>query len=159
VDVSLDGRIASSSGKNNPYRSRNPEMIQLWEAATGIRTHVLDGGYGAGRVAFSPDGSLLASVNNRNLRHLKSGKLRRSVRNVKRVHSVAFSHDGLLLAYVSDGKLHILSVRTGSLKRLVENDFVGPVAFSPVDSLVAITSYAGDRLVQVWEVIRDNVRP
>jgi WD40 repeat protein len=112
-------------------------------------------------VAFSPDGSVLAtsSVDGTvKFWRVPDGKLLRVLRHPMGVTSVDFSRDGRWIASGSyDGRVRVWSVGDGKLARTLagHDGTVWTVAFSPDGASVA--SGGEDRLVRVWRT-RDGAQ-
>jgi WD40 repeat protein len=123
-------------------------------------------------VAFSPDGSLLASGSNDSwfggavrLWDVKTGKLRTTLEtSISAVSSVAFSPDGSLLAAASGGgdigeSVIFWDVKTGKIVAILRGwkdfDDVSSVAFSLDGSLLATGSFSHDGsggIVKLWAI-------
>jgi len=108
-------------------------------------------------VAFSPDGSLLASGSLDSTIKLWDVRSRTLVVTLEghsyAVSSIAFSPDGSLLASGSGDKtVKLWDVRSRTLVATLEghSEYVSSVAFSPDGSLLA--SGSGDKTVKLWDV-------
>jgi WD40 repeat protein len=108
-------------------------------------------------VAYSPDGSLIASASrDRTIRlwRVSDGVLLRTLRgHTYTVNSVAFSPDGNLIASAStDATIRLWRVSDGVLLRTLtgHTSDVYSVAFSPDGNLIASASW--DRTVRLWRV-------
>ncbi|HEV3257262.1 MAG TPA: WD40 repeat domain-containing protein, partial [Gemmataceae bacterium] len=136
--------------------------LRLWDAGTGKEVRVLGkfslGGGFAQRMAFSPDGSLLAAPDRDRTVHLWQVATGKEVHLLKgfqdQISSMAFSPDGKALAVGTGGKngATIRDVATEkelrALKSWGEADLI---AFSPNGKVLAlVASYGG--LTQLWDV-------
>jgi WD40 repeat protein len=160
---------SEATGSSNPALARL-EAVAAWRldhtaqagyamlaAAVLPLTAVLGGPGQEYAVAFSPDGSLMATNGGAGTQ-LWNVKTRTVAATLpagyqNTVYSVAFSPDGSLMAAGGNGKTQLWDVRT---RRLIgtlpgdSGDFVESVAFSPDGSLLATDgSYAG---TQLWNV-------
>jgi WD40 repeat protein len=159
VAVSPDGRLlATCSGVPDVFdarRLRSP--IRLWDARTGalVRTLPIEGGPTI-QIAFSPDGTLLASSGwDQAIRlwEVASGtRVRLLTGPTNVIENVAFARDGRRLASADeDGVVRVWDLATG-LEVLVlrgHTSFLQDVAFSP-DGKRLIS--AGDEgVIRVWD--------
>lgn len=109
-----------------------------------------------GRIAWSPDGSLLASPSMDSTVRLwdaETGELRHILEGYREeVYSVAFSPDGNLLATGGNSNVRLWRLASGRCERTLEghSKFVDSVAFAPSGRLLASGSV--DTTVRIWEI-------
>jgi WD40 repeat protein/transcriptional regulator with XRE-family HTH domain len=138
-------------GAGTSHRLYGPSGALLW-------TSWQKGPYS---LAFSPDGSLLASGGRDAtvwLMDPQSGRKLQTLKHSSGVFAVAFSPDGRLLASgCADGELRLWEREKGSLTTLTlilsvqTNCCVSGLAFAPDSGTLAGTSL-GDRTVKLWDV-------
>jgi WD40 repeat protein len=155
-----DGKVLASAG-GNPYRrepdGRQRSEVKVWDARDGRLLHTLDGLAGmARRVAYSPDGKLLAATVDGVVRlwTAADGKPQRSLGGGRRSpDDLAFSPDGKSLAAASVAGFVVLwDVATGKeLRRLSVKARPSRLAYRPDGKHLAVGCLqpAG---VQVWDV-------
>lgn len=150
VVYSLDGSRLASVGRDS--------QVIVWESATGqqLWRFAAPGGDGPYRVAFSPDGSLLATglfSGATLLMDAATGAEVRRLPGTSRINGLAFSPDGKLLATTgNDGLVHIWDVVSGAPLRTLSGHGgqTYGVAFSPDGRRLATSSV--DATLRVWDV-------
>jgi RNA polymerase sigma factor (sigma-70 family) len=158
VAISSEGKTAFSGGRFGD--------AHVWDAATGKEAPRLDTpGVASPRLAFSPDGKVMASVPQQGgdgrLWDTATGKELRPLKGMpKWPNAVAFSPDGRLLA-VGAGEgprfITLWDVATGRrLRDFAEQGWVLSLAFSPDGRLLA--SGHDDNKVRLWEVATGGER-
>ena len=154
VRFSPDGtRLASVGG----VLGKSGE-IKLWDAATGHETLNIDGKDLFYDVAFSPEGSRIATAGADKLVRVWDAKSRQELLicsgHTDRVLGVAFSPSGTRIAsFGAEGTVRVWDARSGDQVFLLSTGFSRDtegrnVAFSPDGTLIA--SGGGDR-VKLWD--------
>ena len=132
----------------------------MWDVETGARQQFSEETPGRiSALAFSPDGSLLASTSllehHVRLWDLKTRRVSRLLTgHARSVNSVAFSPDGSLLATAgNDGVLGLWKVETGRRRATLAGHALSlrTVAFSPDGRMLALTTWDDDD-VRLWNV-------
>jgi WD40 repeat protein len=141
------GVLLFSLALSGPVWAQGAPAI-LWQQADG-----------AGTVAFSPSGQLVASAGGGTtirLRRAADGVLVRSITDKSGINSVVFSPDGTLLAdgrtNGSSSNLKLFRVADGTLVQTLagHSNATRSVAFSPNGALLA--SGGDDRTAKLWRV-------
>jgi WD40 repeat protein len=141
VVISSDGQILASAGYD--------KTVKLWDTRTGQERMELDRNTGPGLapcIAMATNGQLLALANTNTgavkLWDPRRGKeLRTLTGHTARVHSMAFSGDGLLLASASGDKtVKVWDTATGGERRTLHQDRYSPgaIALSTNGRLLAL---------------------
>jgi WD40 repeat protein len=137
-----------------------PNMVILWDVATGTKRRRWDGFQTAMfTVAFSPDGRLLAAGSGTptgpiddavRLWNVATGELEATLRERGTVWSIAFSPDGKTLASGNGEGITLWDVKTGKARASLSKGANLSLAFSPDGKLLASSySYSGVRL---WDI-------
>ena len=157
----------SPDGGTLAIRYYNTDEIQLWDAETGELKTTLIGWKSENHIAFSPDGTTLATADKNytvRLWDVQTGQPKKTfigetdyykvievnedgVRQVKsyaskRVQSIAFSPDGDTLAVSSYGEIRLSDIPTGTHQAtLTGNGSFSRLVFSPDGRTLAVSSY------------------
>lgn len=141
--------------------------IKLWQVSSGtlLNTMVGDGDDLYRSIAFSPDGTILASGGSTKSTHgytysqiklwrVSDGELLRTfLRYTSAVNSIAFSPDGVTLASGGDDRdIRLWNVSNGTLLNTITDHYavVTSVAFSPDG--VTLASGGGTSAINLWRV-------
>jgi WD40 repeat protein/serine/threonine protein kinase len=169
VALSADGSLAATAHEPKEFTAIRhgqapggkpiPVAVQVWDAKTGRDLRTLSGhANGVYRIAFSPDGRLLATESYQSVRlwDLTTGSLVRELDAKAMVSSASdallFSPVGDLLATAGGQVVQLWDVASGRSVGVLaghSRGLFGGVAFSPDQTRLA-TSYGGE--VKVWDV-------
>jgi len=162
---SPDGKILASGDANG--------TVRLWEASTGREIRKLDksifgkldnSSYGAQSLAFTPDGTTLATNDSHqgtvSLWEVATGQKLGQFEGQSWIpfpnHAVAISPDGKLLAVANVEKaVRLWEMATGKEVRRLEGPQspIASVAFTPDGKILASGGTSGpDQLVRLWDV-------
>lgn len=137
----------------------NGDHIQLWDVETGVYRLTLNGHAGnVHAVAFSPDGSTLASASSDETIRLWNTRSSMPYQTLKGhtslVTTIAFASNNTLVSGSSDGTMRLWDVATGVLRKTILVETQGSwgltVASSPDGNTVASAGHAG--VVSLWNV-------
>jgi WD40 repeat protein len=158
IAFSPDGRTLAAGCDN--------KTIKFWDVANGSELKTLSG-HGAGimSVAFSPNGSMLASGGGTDdlvkVWDLATGRELHSWRGIGHVDSVAFSPDNRSVAGALGRTIRLWDVTTGrELRTLESNGWVDSIVFTP-DGLALVSASADSSLgvrsssenaVRLWDL-------
>ncbi len=138
------------------------QSIGLWDLATGKELHRLRGHRGQHmRIMFAPDGKTLLSQGDDwtiRLWDVPTGKEIQCFHVESKIDAVpAFSSDSALLAWASDGTIHVFNLsRRRAVQELVgHKDRIGGLAFLRDSRL--LVSHGWDRAIRTWDTTTGKV--
>ena len=156
VAFSPDGQTLASGGSHD-------FTVKLWTISTRQCLHAFKHTDAAGRLAWSPDGTMLASISfDRTLKvwNSQTGEcLRVLPGNAPQIASVAWSPDGKILACPGgDNTVLLWDAKAGELLDLRLNcgDVVWSVAFSPDGKTLA--SGTQNSTIEFWDISSQECR-
>ena len=139
------------------------EIVQLWDIRTGkVKTELIGHQGSVGAVAYSPNGSVLASGgNDRKIRlwHAASGELLFTFpEQLDSIMSITFSPDGQRIASGTVADIYISDLATGKHIATLTGHRrpVRSVAFSPDGKLLA--SGSDDSTVLLWDLTQIELK-
>jgi WD40 repeat protein len=154
VTFSPDGTLLASCGKR--------PGVCLWDVATGCLVRTLGGDdkdHLVGRIAFAPDGKVIASVADCNVAariwDVATGKEIRRHTNAQGFWAVAFTPDSRALAVGGrDGHVSLYDRDTGKqrwrMEAVTDNLGINALAFSPDGAVLACK---GNSSVRLWNAV------
>jgi len=147
IAASPDGKLLALGISDN--------KTQLLNANDGSVARNLRSNYGGWSVAFSPNSQYIASGTSQGL--LKWETNTGSWQPIfggqdKTIKSLAFSHDGKIIAGGGDGFIFFWNVEDGELLNQINTEFgvVNSIDFSPDDSM--LVSGTDDSIIRIWSV-------
>jgi WD40 repeat protein len=163
LGVATGTRVVFTPDSKTLAAYQNGGRIRIWEAMTAKKQPDLFVGedYWNGTIAFSPDGTLLASTHSGWYKHgmcLWDWKTKRELARVEGTYNprgLAFSPDGKTLAFVDVQHLYFFGVEKRKITHKLANEdgaFSMPV-FSPDSKKLAVTGAVGRRL-QIYDCER-----
>ena len=152
----VSSAIFSSDGKYILSASWD-KTVRLWNSATGSTIHIFKHSDGLNSAVFTPnDQFILSSSFDRTTRlwNTTSGELLDSFEGYR---LVSLSHDGLLMALVSNNQdIIIIDTETGKMFASIKGRmrFIHSISFSPDDKSLVLT---GDKFIYLCDVVNDNM--
>ncbi|MBI5824424.1 MAG: protein kinase [Chloroflexi bacterium] len=148
--------IAASPDGNYLALGISDNKTQLLNAENGSVVRNLKSNYGGWAVGFSPDSQNIISGTSQGILKWETTTglwLPTFGGQEKTVKSLAFSHDGKIVAGGGDGFIFFWNMETGELMNQVDDGDFGVIHsldFSPDDALVV--SGSDDGMVRIWDV-------
>ena len=157
ISFSPDGRLlASASGEGTYWTVAQPNVVKLWDVATGTELRTLDVKSLATWVGFSPDGRRVAAKGTQIVEKVQvwdvaSGAELAGVKPGPEFKSSAVSSDGKIAADLDGNNIKLRDAATGAARRTLASrtsDFQ-KAKFSPDGGTLAC---GGNRLsIRVWD--------
>jgi WD40 repeat protein len=147
VAFSPNGKKLATATRAIKAKGTN-HTVKFWDLATGKEEKRFEGHQDfISRLAFSPDGTLLASAstqgNELKLWNIETGKLLHEDKFANEKENwlvpVGFSADGKLLVTYGKHGLVAMNVKDGSLRRFVAQSLFATIVCSPVANTVLLT--------------------
>jgi len=139
--------IAFSPDGTTLASGSSDKTIKVWKLESGDLIYSLEGhDLGVFSMAYSPDGKTIFSFGFDNkliFWDADTGRLRRVIKDQKKVFAVAFSKDGRIAAYGNEeGNIQIIDIRNGKLLRILEgfSNPVNAIVFSDDSKIMAAGS-------------------
>jgi hypothetical protein len=166
VAISPDfGYVAAAYGDLSGAAAGAFSVVEIWDAENGAPLRVFEHSAAVGAVAFSPDGTILASGDAQGIVRVwnitESTVIQQLPPQSGAIRSLSFSPDGRLIASGStDGTTQVWDLRSDSLAAGFVNttdDAVLALAFSLDGSLLATTggnpnAATRDNSVRLWDI-------
>jgi WD40 repeat protein len=156
VAFSRDGQKIAAGTAGNPTIAL--PTIALWDVKTGKSLAEFSSTERVDRLAFSPDGKMLASASwVRGTLHLwdaTTGRQIRPLESAPALYDVAFSPDGKWLAGAGDDKdlkIHIWEVNTGLKARTFCGHIAAPLSVTFAPNGRTLASGGADSSILLWD--------
>lgn len=116
-------------------------MATLWDVETQTLLRRLPGGDGQGRMAFSPDGQILALAGGGGTVSFMDVNTGLPVRTIHVGYDVFFSPDLKICATFGDGRIHLMDTDTG---RLLHEISTPPTLLTPTGTAFIVNNETGE---------------